>query len=183
MGQWFSGVLELFYTKKLDIVLIGLAGAGKTTFSNAIALTPTAEKPAPETVPTIGLEIQIFQRAGVHCKVWDLGGQSAYRSEWPRYVRGSDVIVLVIDTQHPFDLMIVKKELHGLLEDPTLTKVPILILANKIDLGPKIQTEQEIVEGLNLDYVTDNPWLIIQCSAKTGEGIDKALDFLLSHGK
>ena len=177
-------MMSYFSTKQLDIALIGLAGSGKTAFARSMSL-PAAERatPGPETIPTIGLEIQIFQQSGVQVKLFDLGGQSAYRSEWPRYVQGSDVIVLVIDTQHPFDLLIVKKELHGLLENVQLSKIPILVLANKIDLGSKLKDDQEIVEGLNLDYLTDNPWEIIQCSAKTGVGVDKALEYLLKHAK
>eukprot|EP00461_Guttulinopsis_vulgaris_P001023 UN01023 len=186
MGGWFSSILGYFYAKQLDIVMVGLSGAGKTRFSQILALDQSAtnnnnQNNLPDTVPTIGLEIQIFQRDGVQCKVFDLGGQSAYRSEWPRYVAGSDIIVLVIDTQHPFDLLIVKKELHQLLDNPLLKNIPILILANKIDLGAKIETDQEIIESLNLDYLTENPWTIVRCSAKTGENVDKAIEFLLQH--
>ena len=51
-------------------------------------------------------------------------------------------------------------------------KLPLLVLANKIDLGPKI-TEQELIKGLNLDYVVDNPWLLVPISAKMGTNIDQ----------
>lgn len=181
MGNWFSSLLDVFYAKNLDIVLIGLSGSGKSTFAKSIALDPSQRTNIGDTLPTIGSDIQVFQKNGIQLKVWDLGGQAAYRADWQRYVPGSDAIVLVIDTQHPFDLVIIKKELHRLLESPHLAQVPILILANKIDLGSKIKDEQEIIEGLNLDYVTENPWLIIQCSALQGDNIDKALEFLLQY--
>ena len=61
-------------------------------------------------------------------------------------------------------------------------KLPLLVLANKIDLGPKI-SEQELIRGLNLDYVVDNPWVVIPISAKNGANIDKALDFLIKNSK
>ncbi len=50
----------------------------------------------------------------------DMGGQSSYRREWPRYTKGCDVICFVIDTQAPEDLAVAKKELHQLLEDRDL---------------------------------------------------------------
>jgi len=95
-----------------------------------------------------------------HLQLWDLGGQSRYRSEWGRYTKGSDVIIFVVDTQAPEDLPTAKKELHQLLEDRELARLPLLILANKIDLGPKI-SEPEMIKGLNLDYITETNWLII----------------------
>ena len=99
-------------------------------------------------------------RCLTHLQLWDLGGQSRYRSEWGRYTKGSDVIIFVVDTQAPEDLPTAKKELHQLLEDRELARLPLLILANKIDLGPKI-SEPEMIKGLNLDYITETNWLII----------------------
>ena len=47
-----------------------------------------------------------------------------------------------------------RHELHILLEEHlTLHNVPILVLANKVDLQPHL-SEIELVEALNLDYVT-----------------------------
>jgi ADP-ribosylation factor-like protein 8 len=106
-----------------------------------------------EEPPTVGLNVKTMQRGNVTCKVWDIGGQERYRSEWGRYTRGCNVIVFVLDTQRPDQLPTAKKELHTLLEDPELSRwvivrlnlltlpfvilsrLPLLILANKIDLG------------------------------------------------
>ncbi len=131
-------------------------------------------------MPTVGLNVQIFKRNGVTCKVWDMGGQSAYRSEWSRYARGCGVICVLVDTQQPDDVPTVKRELHQLLEDRELSGIPLLILANKVDLGPKV-SEQDLITGLNLDYVVDAPWLLIPTSAKEGDNIDKALEFLIKY--
>jgi Arf/Sar family protein len=126
-----------------------------------------------------GLNVKIMKKEGVTFKVWDIGGQVQYREEWPRYARGCDVIAFVVDTQKPELVPSAKKELHQLLEARELQKVPLLILANKIDLGQKI-TEQELIRALNLDYISDNSWLVIPISAKTGANIDQALEFLIS---
>ena len=58
----------------------------------------------------------------------------------------------------------------------------MLILANKIDLGPRL-FEKDIIQGLNLDYLTDNNWLVIPVSSKLGSNVDKALDFLIKLAK
>jgi Arf/Sar family protein len=157
-------------------VLVGLAGAGKTSFANMISLGK-----ALDTVPTMGLSVQTFKKGGIAVKCWDLGGQEQYRSEWKNYVIDCDVVVFVVDVTQPYEIYIAKKELHTILE--MLSRpVPILVLANKIDLGPQM-TEAEIIEGLNLDYVTDHTWLVVPISAKCGTNIDKALNFLLEYAK
>jgi len=174
MGSFLAKLKALFFSKKLEIVLVGLENSGKTTFCNHLAFG----KNEIEEPPTVGLNVKIMNKGGVTCKIWDIGGQAKYRAEWPRYTKGSDVIVFVIDTQQPNQLPIAKKELHQLLEDRELQKLPLLILANKIDLGPKIN-EKELVKGLNLDYIIENPWLVIPISAKEGTHIDQALQFLI----
>jgi len=104
-----------------------------------------------------------------------------FRSEWKMYALHTDIIVFLVDTQQPYDIYLSKRELHVILEQlqrPT----PILVLANKIDLGPQI-SQEEIIEGLNLDYIHDHPWLVIPVSAKSGENVNQALDFMLKYAK
>jgi len=112
-----------------------------------------------------------MQKGGVTCKIWDIGGQEKYRSDWSKYTRGCNVIAFVVDTQVPETLPVARKEMHQLLEDRELKSIPLLVLANKIDLGPKI-SERDLIKGLNLDYVSDNPWLVVPISAKVGTNID-----------
>lgn len=64
-----------------------------------------------------------------------------------------------------------KKELFTLLESRDLRGMPILVLANKADKEEKM-SEIDIVKGMNLDYIIDNPWAIIPISAKNGTNMD-----------
>jgi len=177
MGGLLSHLRSLFFSRKLELVLVGLANSGKTTFGNFLHSGHWVDEG-----PTVGLNVKVMKKNGVTMKVWDLGGQARYRSEWGRYAKGSDVLVFVVDTQAPADLPVARRELHQLLEDRELAKLPLLVLANKIDLGPKF-TEDELIKGLNLDYITDTSWMVIAVSAKNGTHVDKALDFLIKHSK
>ncbi|KAJ1445887.1 ADP-ribosylation factor family-domain-containing protein [Pelagophyceae sp. CCMP2097] len=176
MGQILQKMLDVFYNKKLEVVLVGLENSGKTTLLNVIA----AGRPV-ETCPTIGLNVKLIRKGGVQMKCWDIGGQAQYRSEWGRYTRGCDVIIYVIDA-HAFDMIaLARKELHRLLEDRELATTPLLVLANKIDLEPHF-SEPELIRELNLDYITDNPWMVIPVSALKVINIDQVIAWLIKQG-
>ena len=165
-------MMDMLYTKKLEVVLVGLESSGKTTL-----LTVLGGGTPVETAPTIGLNVKMVKRGGVQMKCWDLGGQSQYRSEWGRYTRGSNVIMFVVDTHAMESLPTVKHELHRLLEDKELAKTPLLIVANKIDLEPHV-VENQLIKELNLDYIVDNPWVVIPCSALRGINVDEVVNWL-----
>jgi ADP-ribosylation factor-like protein 8 len=52
------------------------------------------------------------------------------------------------------------------------------VLANKIDLEPHI-SEPELIRELNLDYIVDNPWLVIPISALRLVNIDQVIQWLM----
>ena len=164
----------MLWQKKLEVVLVGLENSGKTTLLSVLS----DGKPV-ETAPTIGLNVKMVKRGGVQMKCWDLGGQSQYRQEWGRYTRGCNVIVFVIDANAIHLLPDAKAELHRLLEDRELATTPLLVVSNKIDLEPHA-SEQVLIKELNLDYISDNPWIIIPCSALKVINIDNIVSWLVN---
>lgn len=67
MGGLFSRLRGLFFTRTLELVLVGLANAGKTTFCNFLHTGKFIEEG-----PTIGLNVKVMQKGGVTTKIWDL---------------------------------------------------------------------------------------------------------------
>ena len=173
MGGLFSKLLATFYSRKLEAVLVGLENSGKTTLLNILS-----GGGAVETCPTIGLNVKLVKRGGVAMKCWDIGGQVQYRSEWGRYTRGCDVIIFVVDCHARDTLKSARYELHRLLEDRELARTPILVCANKIDLEPHVG-EAELIRSLNLDYIVDNPWVVISISALRTVNVDKVISWLI----
>ena len=115
-------------------------------------------------------------------KCWDIGGQAQYRSEWGRYTRGCDVIMYVVDANARQQVPQARIELHRLLEDRELATTPLLVLANKIDLEPHM-SEPELIRELNLDYIVDNPWLVIPISAIRQTNVDQVVSWLIKQSK
>lgn len=177
MGAVLAKLLQVFWTKKLDIVVIGLENSGKTTLLSVLAHGEPVE-----TVPTIGLNVKVFKKGQVNMKCWDIGGQEQYRSEWSRYTRGSDVVLYVVDAAAPQKLGQAKKELHKLLDDGSIGSTPILICANKIDLNPHVG-EGELIDKLQLNYVMETPWMVLPISALKCTNIEQVVEWLTSQGK
>jgi ADP-ribosylation factor-like protein 8 len=67
---------------------------------------------------------------------------------------------------------------RGSLCSSELATTPLLVLANKIDLEPHI-SEPELIRELNLDYIVDNPWLVIPISALRLVNIDQVIQWLM----
>ena len=72
-----------------------------------------------------------------------------------------------------------KTELSLLLEDEEIAGVPLLVLCNKIDINPHINT-LDVIKGLNLDYLTTNPWVVIPISGLYGTNMTQVIEWLVS---
>jgi len=56
MGFVFSKLYQLFFSKKIELCILGLENCGKTTFVNQLMGEPK------RTTPTIGLSVKEFQK-------------------------------------------------------------------------------------------------------------------------
>ena len=69
-------------------------------------------------------------------------------------------------------------ELAQLLGEEKLEGVPLIIFANKQDLISALSAE-EISEGFDLISIRDRPWIIQPCSAKTGDGLQEGMEWVV----
>lgn len=44
-------------------------------------------------------------------------------------------------------------------------------------------TEKDLIEGLNLDYLSTNPWAIMMISALKGQNIEAVVNWLITKSK
>jgi len=65
----------LFWTKELEISIVGLQYAGKSSFVNTISTGKFEE----DTIPTIGFNHRQLKKGKIKMKLWDLGGQPRFR--------------------------------------------------------------------------------------------------------
>lgn len=62
---------SLFFKKEMELSLIGLHNAGKTSLVNVIATGGFQE----DMIPTVGFNMRKVSKGAVTIKLWDLGGQ------------------------------------------------------------------------------------------------------------
>ena len=105
-----------------------------------------------DTIPTNGFNYRRVRKGKVNINVWDLGGQERFRDSWEKYCRQADVIIFVVDSVDLATMDEARRNLHVLLDWPTLQGIPLLILGNKNDLDGAL-TEEELIEELNLRRV------------------------------
>ena len=67
-----SGVhCSLFFKKEMELSLIGLQNAGKTSLVNVLTTGAFHE----DMIPTVGFNMRKVTKGAVTIKLWDLGGQ------------------------------------------------------------------------------------------------------------
>ncbi|XP_044008171.1 ADP-ribosylation factor-like protein 6 isoform X2 [Aphidius gifuensis] len=115
----------------------------------------------------------------VNFTAFDMSGHDRYRSLWEHYYKDCQGIIFIIDSSDKLRLVVSKEELDMLLQHPDVVgrKVPILFLANKMDL-PDSLTSVKLVAALGLDRIQNKPWHICSTNAVTGEGLQPAIEWL-----
>ena len=137
MFEWFQRLLDwlrsLFWKQELEITLLGLEGAGKTTFVNVLTTGVFHE----DMQPTIGFNMKHIQKGRVKIKIWDIAGQPRFRHMWERYCRKVSAIIFMVDSADKDKLETATENLHKLFENQTENGKKLKLFA--ISIFMKIQ--------------------------------------------
>ncbi|OWM64782.1 hypothetical protein CDL15_Pgr028499 [Punica granatum] len=170
MGLWeafLNWLRSLFFKQEMELSLIGLQNAGKTSLVNVVA---------------VGFNMRKVTKGNVTIKLWDLGGQPRFRTMWERYCRAVSAIVYVVDAADYENLSVSKRELHDLLSKPSLSGIPLLVLGNKIDKQGAL-SKQDLTDQMDLKSITDREVCCFVISCKNSTNIDTVIDWLVKHSK
>jgi len=175
MGELLSKVVDKIAnsfgtTKPTKILLLGLDGAGKTTTLYRLKL-----KKFVNTIPTIGFNVENIDYKNLRMTVWDIKGQNNVRELWKHYYSDTDALIFIINSHDEKRFELAKEELYKLLAAEELRDIPVLVYANKQDIG-KI-TPEIMLTKLELGKFK-NPWKVQGTCAKSGEGLYEGLDWL-----
>lgn len=162
----------------MELTILGLQNAGKTTFVNLLSTGDFTE----DRIPTVGFNMRRVQKGGVTLKMWDLGGQARFRTMWERYCRGVSAVIFVIDAADEERFETARIELQDILSRPALDAIPVLVLGNKSDLPGAIKDVDEIADIFGLKNIQNHQVSVYSISAKNKVNIDVTLQWLIDHG-
>ncbi|EHY65088.1 GTP-binding protein YPTM2 [Nematocida ausubeli] len=156
------------------ILVVGSSGVGKTCI--LLRYTDSIYKETYGT--TIGVDFKMknitVDDKVVKLQLWDTAGQERFRTITSSYYRNANGILLVFDTTDPESFNDLKGWINEIRNNIN-SKIVIYILANKIDTGNILVSDEEISSFIE-KYTSDNLMIIgfSKVSAKTGEGVDHA---------
>ena len=160
-------------------IVIGDGAVGKT----AVTFRYSEEKFQENYKMTIGVDFTIkhemVRNKRIKCQIWDTGGQEKFSKIRPLYYRGALGSLVVFDVTNRDSFASLDKWIFEIKNN--CTKIPIVIVGNKIDLDGREVTANEgkayaRKKSKELGYKI--PYL--ETSAKTGETIKKLFSELIT---
>lgn len=172
-SRFVAWVRSWFFSKELEVSIVGLQNAGKTSLVHAL----TGESLQQHPVPTVGFTMRKVKVGGLVIKCWDLGGQPRFRPMWERYSRGVDVIVWVVDSADVDSLAVGRGDMVGLLGMKSLRGIPCLVVGNKSDLDGSLGVD-ELQERLVAEDEGHREVAVLKASCLNGDGIKEVVNWL-----
>lgn len=162
-------------TPMLKIPLLGEAAVGKTSIATYLAGGTFKD----DYDLTVGVDIFIrfVHNNGTTLKVllWDIAGQRRFSPLRKIFYRGAKGAIVVFDLTRPETFKMVPLWIADLQKH--VPNTPFVIVGNKRDLDRYRVIDREKGEKLAKLYGT----AYFETSAKTGEGVTEALNYLLAN--
>lgn len=163
--------------------------------------------------PTVGMNLAKIEACNAKVKFYDLGGSSKMRPMWERYYNDVDAVVYVVDVSpmaKVTKLMESRAFYRCMRDDESMSKLPVLIFANKTDTRQSQSFDDSNDNMLNDTSLLDIAALFLSSprgsssdgststslsdhghqdnvaifsgSAKTGEGVRAAFEWIIQKG-
>ncbi len=156
------------------VCLLGAFAVGKTSLVKQFVSGIFSEKYHTTVGVKIDKKIVEIEGQQITLILWDLHGEDEFQKIRASYLRGSSGYLLVIDGTRQKTLEVVE-ELQRMAHE-NLGDVPFVVVINKADLSDQWEIPKETVGSLEA-----RGWTVIEGSAKTGEGVEKAFSTLAQH--
>ncbi|OIR58695.1 MAG: ADP-ribosylation factor-related protein [Amphiamblys sp. WSBS2006] len=169
---------SLFGKRNYRVLVVGLYGAGKSTFVQALCERfRGAERK--NVIPTIGLDMESIAVLGKNMTLWDLGGMEEFLSGWKNFYPEAEGLVFVVDSSDRETVSRAKEIFGEVMKEKELSGIPIVVICNKSDLygGIEFSVFKTIFHPFfnNRDAGDTG---IFSVSSLSGEGADEAMGWV-----
>eukprot|EP00898_Chlorokybus_atmophyticus_P006662 jgi/Chlat1/6998/Chrsp56S06655 len=202
--RWFRKLLVKAGLTRIraSVLLVGLDNGGKSTIVARIRPAAPAKAPVtttnmldggggggdvnghvvpsvpPTVAPTVGFAVEKFALGKFRLTVMDMSGQQMYLQLWQCYYADVQAVIFVVDATDKSRFFEAKALLHSVISHPDVGGIPLLVIANKMDLVHATPAAQ-VQEALELHKITDREWHLSAASALTGQGLEEGLQWVL----
>ena len=170
---------------KFKIALIGDGGVGKTSIRRQYMGT----KFSVSYIETIGADFALKKVStddgfDISYQIWDMAGQERYERIRESYYIGVSALLIVYSITRPDSLENITLKWLPEIKRCNISKIPIILIGNKIDLVKEIDEEihkgtSQVLKLIQKELnVNESKVQKINTSAKTGENIDEAFNLL-----
>jgi len=111
----------------VKVSFIGAPSVGKSTLIKLLS----GKVPPLDYKPTIGLDFGSLQFGEHEVKLWDIGGQDAFKPFWSQYIDGSYLVCVVTDST-PQNVLQTKQLVEWVNRNQS--KARVIAIANKQDI-------------------------------------------------
>jgi len=169
--------------KEMRLFLFGLEQSGKTSIVKALPKVLANNKTdLAEETPTKGCTYDCILFKDIQFHMLDVGGIHS-KNRYQKYEKvfpSVDAIIVVIDSSNLVTIVHVRKLIDFLVKQPELAKKPLIVLANKKDKSQAMYAVVDIICDIVNRYKEPFlEWYLQTCSAKSGDGLAYALEWLV----
>ncbi|MHA1339431.1 MAG: ADP-ribosylation factor-like protein [Promethearchaeota archaeon] len=171
-----SQLEEYYKSKFIKVYIYGLDNAGKSSLMRFIK---TGNFDHNYFLPTKRYAIhKLILPNNVRIACWEMPGQKIFRKSWIRSLKGTDLLVFVLDSADRKRFQEAKDAFWSIAERSEVRDKPIVFIANKIDLVENKKELNEIEEYFSLNELSERKWTLKFISLVTKEGIKELIKWI-----
>lgn len=162
--------------------LFGIDDVGKTSLIRRLKTGQFSEN---YYTPTKKFNIEYLQEEDGQLAMWDMPGNLVLRRNWLYGIQDSNILIYMIDIANQRSFKESKEEFWNIINRDEIKDIPIIIIANKVDLlnlnhtsqeEQLIRTEKELMEYFEFENLNNRLWKFIFSSVKTNYNLQKVIE-------
>lgn len=163
---------------KFNFIFLGDSMVGKTSIIRQYSEGLFSDN----CISTIGVDfrskmVNYKEKVNILIKVWDTAGQEKFGTVAKSFYRNSNGVFIVCDLTNIESFDKISSWVNCILEETTIKDKQTVLLANKMDLPEERQVSEYDLQN----YSKKNNIKYFEVSAKTGENIETAFNYMIDN--